>query len=132
MAALGVALVLALYSGAAAELNRRGLSIISAIAALIVAGWVAVTLVPVLAKRTPLRWLGYRIEYKVTKEGWIYVGSIEHRKQSAVSDSRQSHRHHIDVRDSFFDQFDWTDYAARAAPAYFRGPVSSRAYRARE
>jgi uncharacterized protein (DUF58 family) len=76
MAALGVALVLALYSGAAAELNRRGLSIISAIAALIVAGWVAVTLVPVLAKRTPLRWLGYRIEYKVTKEGWIYVGSI--------------------------------------------------------
>lgn len=76
MAALGVALVLALYSGAAAELNRRGLSIISAIVALIVAGWVAVTLVPVLAKRTPLRWLGYRIEYKVTKEGWIYVGSI--------------------------------------------------------
>lgn len=76
MAALGVALVLALYSGAAAELNRRGLSIISAIAALTVAGWVAVTLVPVLAKRTSLRWLGYRIEYKVTKEGWIYVGSI--------------------------------------------------------
>ena len=76
MAALAVALILALYSGAAAELNRRGLSIVSALAALIVAGWVAITLVPVLAKRTPLRWLGYRIEYKVTREGWFYIASI--------------------------------------------------------
>jgi uncharacterized protein (DUF58 family) len=76
MAALGVALVLALYSGAAAELNRTGISIVSALAALIVAAWVAVTLVPVLAKRTPLRWLGYRIEYKVTREGWLYIASI--------------------------------------------------------
>ena len=76
MAALGIALVLALYSGAAVELNRRGLSVFSALASLVVAGWVAVTLVPVLAKRTPLRWLGIRIEYKVTKEGWFYIGGI--------------------------------------------------------
>jgi uncharacterized protein (DUF58 family) len=76
MAALAVALMLALYSGAAAELNRRGLSVVSALAALVVAAWVAVTLVPVLARRTPLRWLGYRIEYQVTKEGWFYIGGI--------------------------------------------------------
>jgi uncharacterized protein (DUF58 family) len=76
IAALGVALLLALYSGAAAELGHSGLSITSALAALVVAGWVGVTLVPVLAKRTPLRWIGYKMEYKITREGWIYIGGI--------------------------------------------------------
>ena len=60
MTALGVALVLALYSGAAVDLNKTKLAIVSALASLIVAAWVGVTLVPVLARRTPLRWLGYR------------------------------------------------------------------------
>ena len=76
MAALGAALVLALYSGAAAELGRVRLASISALAALAVAGWVAITLVPVLARRTPLRWLGYKMEYKITHEGWYYMGGI--------------------------------------------------------
>jgi uncharacterized protein (DUF58 family) len=76
IAALGVALLFALYSGAAAELGHSGLSIASALAALLVAGWVGVTLVPVLAKRTPLRWIGYKMEYKITREGWIYIGGI--------------------------------------------------------
>ena len=76
MAALSIALLMALYSGAAGELGHFGLSIASALTALLVAAWVGVTLVPVLAKRTPLRWLGYRMEYKVTREGWIYSGGI--------------------------------------------------------
>jgi uncharacterized protein (DUF58 family) len=76
LAALGVALVLALYSGAAAELGRLRLASISALAALLVAAWVAVTLVPILARRTPLRWLGYKMEYKVTREGWLYILGI--------------------------------------------------------
>ena len=76
MAALAAALVLALYSGAAAELGRLRLASISALAALVVAGWVAVTLVPVLARRTPLRWLGYKMEYKITREGWLYILGI--------------------------------------------------------
>jgi uncharacterized protein (DUF58 family) len=33
-------------------------------------------MVPVLAKRTPLRWIGYKMEYKITREGWIYIGGI--------------------------------------------------------
>jgi uncharacterized protein (DUF58 family) len=74
--ALGVALLLALHSGAAAELGRLRLASISALAALLVAGWVAVTLVPVLARRTPLRWLGYKMEYKVTRAGWFYIVGI--------------------------------------------------------
>jgi uncharacterized protein (DUF58 family) len=76
IAALGVALLLALYSGAAAELGHFGFSVAAALAALVVAAWVAVTLVPVLAKRTPLRWIGYKMEYKVTREGWIYIAGI--------------------------------------------------------
>jgi uncharacterized protein (DUF58 family) len=76
IAALGVALLLALYSGAAAELGHSGLSIASALAALVVAGWVGVTLVPVLARRTPLRWIGYKMDYKITREGWVYIGGI--------------------------------------------------------
>jgi len=76
LAALTVALVLALYSGAAAELGRLRLAAISALTALLVAGWVSVTLVPVLARRTPLRWLGYKMEYKITREGWLYILGI--------------------------------------------------------
>jgi uncharacterized protein (DUF58 family) len=76
VAALSVALLLALYSGAAAEIGHAGLSIASALAALLVAAWVAITLVPILAKRTPLRWIGYKMEYKITREGWIYIGGI--------------------------------------------------------
>jgi uncharacterized protein (DUF58 family) len=76
MAALSVALVLALYSGAAAQLGNVPLASASALTALLVAAWVGVTLVPVLAKRTPLRWIGYRMEYKVTRQGWVYVIGI--------------------------------------------------------
>ena len=76
MAALTIALVLALYSGAAARLGNLFLASASALTALLVAGWVAVTLVPTLAKRTPLRWIGYRMEYRITREGWIYILGI--------------------------------------------------------
>lgn len=76
MAALSAALLLALYSGAAAELGQLALASTSALAALAIAGWVAVTLVPTLARRTPLRWIGFKIEYKISREGWIYFGGI--------------------------------------------------------
>lgn len=72
--ALGIALILALYSGVAAEFGNVLLAGTSALLALAVAGWVAVTLVPTLAKRTPLRWLGYKMEYRITRAGWIYIG----------------------------------------------------------
>jgi len=74
--ALSVALLLALYCGAATELGHEGMAIASGLGALLLAAWVAVTLVPVLAKRTPLRWIGFRMEYKVTREGWFYILGI--------------------------------------------------------
>ncbi len=76
MAALAVAFVLALYSGAAARIGNLALASATAMSALLVAGWVGVTLVPVLAKRTPLRWISYRMEYRLPREGWIYIGGI--------------------------------------------------------
>lgn len=76
LAALAVALLLALYSGAAAELGQVLLASASALAALAVAAWVAVTLVPLLARRTPLRWIGYKMEYRVSRAGWVYLGGI--------------------------------------------------------
>jgi uncharacterized protein (DUF58 family) len=76
MAALSVAFVLALYSGAAARMGSLVLASATAISALLVAGWVGVKLVPVLAKRTPLRWITYRMEYRLTREGWVYIGGI--------------------------------------------------------
>ncbi len=76
MAALSAALLLALYSGAAAELGQLVLASTSALVALAIAGWVAITLVPTLARRTPLRWIGYKIEYKITREGWVYFAGL--------------------------------------------------------
>lgn len=76
MVALGVALLLALYSGAAAESGRLWLAGGSALAALALAGWVALTIVPALARRTPLRWLAHRIDYKLTREGILYIAGV--------------------------------------------------------
>ncbi len=76
IAALAAALFLALYSGAAAESGRVIVAGISALAALALAGWVALTIVPALARRTPLHWFSYQIEYKVTREGIVYLGGI--------------------------------------------------------
>ncbi len=73
--ALGVALLLAVYSGAAAELGNLGVAASSALFALAIAGWVAVTLVPTLAKRTPLRWIGQKVEYKISRAGWLYFSA---------------------------------------------------------
>jgi uncharacterized protein (DUF58 family) len=76
MTALTAALLLALYSGAAAELGQIAVAATSAVIALVIAGWVGVTLVPILAKRTPLRWLGYSTQFRITLEGWIYLGGL--------------------------------------------------------
>jgi uncharacterized protein (DUF58 family) len=76
MGALAMALFLALYSGAAVEQGHLILAGISAISALALAGWVGLTVVPALARRTPLGWLSYQIDYKVTREGMVYIGGI--------------------------------------------------------
>ena len=76
MAALSVALVLALYSGAAARIGNLALASASAMTALAGGGMGGITWCRCWPKRTPLRWIGYRMEYRLTREGWIYIGGI--------------------------------------------------------
>ncbi len=73
LAALSVALLLALYSSAAAEGGQKWLAWTAALAALGLAGWVAVRVVPGLARRTALRWLALRLQYRLTREGSLYL-----------------------------------------------------------
>lgn len=76
MAELAGAMLLALSSTAAAQRGNVVFAWATAIAALGVAAWVMFTLVPALARRTPLRWLAYRIDYSITREGIVYLGGI--------------------------------------------------------
>ncbi len=57
LATLGLALLLALYSAAMAEGGHTIFAGLSAVLALAMAGWVAVAIVPKMARRTSLRWL---------------------------------------------------------------------------
>jgi uncharacterized protein (DUF58 family) len=76
MFALALAFGLAIYSGAAAQTGARWVAGITALAALALAGWVAITIVPALARRSTLRWLTYHVSYRVTREGIVYLAGI--------------------------------------------------------
>ena len=76
LAALVAALLLALYSRVAAENAQVWLAGLTALAALGIAGWVAATLVPAMARRTVLGWLSVPIDFRVTREGFIYIGGV--------------------------------------------------------
>jgi len=76
MLALSTALMLALFSAAVAEAGRTILAATAAVFALALAGWVAITIVPALAKRTSLNWIAYQVDYRLTRDGIIYLGAI--------------------------------------------------------
>ncbi len=76
MVALAFAFGLAIYSSAAAETGAVWTAAISALGALGLAGWVAVTIVPALARRSPLRWLTFQMNYRVTREGLVFLVGI--------------------------------------------------------
>jgi uncharacterized protein (DUF58 family) len=76
MFALALAFGLAIYSGAAAQTGARWTAAITALAALGLAGWVAITIVPSLARRAKPRWLTHHVSYRVTKEGIVYLAGI--------------------------------------------------------
>jgi uncharacterized protein (DUF58 family) len=76
MVTLAGALLLALYSAAVAQQGRALTAGIAAVGALLLSAWVAIAIVPVLARRSSLRWLLYQIDYRLTKEGLIYIGLV--------------------------------------------------------
>ncbi|HXO88243.1 MAG TPA: DUF58 domain-containing protein [Candidatus Acidoferrales bacterium] len=76
MTALAVAFFFALLSAAAAQTGRIWFAGITTVISLGIAAWVAVTIVPALARRTSLRWIAYQIDYRLTRDGMIYLGAV--------------------------------------------------------
>jgi len=76
MLALGFALIVALFSAAAAQEGRVLLAAISTLIALGICAWVALTIVPALARRSSLRWLAYQVDYRLTRDGVIYLAAV--------------------------------------------------------
>ena len=76
LGALGLALLLALYSAAAREMGETRLAAVMAALALGIAGWVGVKIVPALARRTALRWMVVQIRFRLTREGIVYVSVL--------------------------------------------------------
>ena len=76
MLALSVALSLALFSAAVAQQGRMFLAAVTATFSLALAGWVAITIVPALARRSSLKWIAYQVDYRLTRDGIIYLGAV--------------------------------------------------------
>ena len=76
MLVLSGALIVALFSAAVAQQGRVALAAASTVVALGLAGWVAVAIVPNLARRTSLRWVVAQIDYKLTREGMAYLAVV--------------------------------------------------------
>jgi uncharacterized protein (DUF58 family) len=76
MLVLSAALVVALFSAAVAQQGRILLAAVTTVIALGMAAWVAVAIVPNLARRTSLRWVVYQVDYRLTREGMVYLGAV--------------------------------------------------------
>ena len=73
MVALVVAFLLAVYSSVFAQQGAVVATGICATLALGLSGYVAITAVPYLARRTRLEWLRVSMDYKITREGWVFI-----------------------------------------------------------
>lgn len=76
MLALSVSLIVALFSAAVAQEGRIWLASLTTLVALGIAAWVAITIVPALAKRTSLRWIAYQVDYRLTRDGVVYLVAV--------------------------------------------------------
>jgi uncharacterized protein (DUF58 family) len=76
MLALAVSFFFALLSAAAAQQGRTWLAGITTLLSLGIAAWVAIAIVPALARRTSLRWIAYQIDYRLTRDGVIYLAAV--------------------------------------------------------
>jgi uncharacterized protein (DUF58 family) len=76
MLVLSAALLVALFSATVAQQGRILLAAITTVISLGMAAWVAVTIVPALARRTSLRWLKYQVDYRLTRDGIIYLAAV--------------------------------------------------------
>jgi uncharacterized protein (DUF58 family) len=76
MLVLAAALFVALFSAAVGREGRIGLAAITTLISLAMAAWVGFAIVPSLARRSSLRWLAYQIDYRLTRDGIIYLAAV--------------------------------------------------------
>jgi uncharacterized protein (DUF58 family) len=76
MLVLSVALLVALFSATAAQEGRIALAAVTTAIALGLAAWVGIAIVPALARRTSLRWLAYQVDYRLTRDGIVYLVAV--------------------------------------------------------
>ena len=128
MLALSVALGLALFSAAVAQQGRVFLAAVTAAFSLTLAGWVAITIVPALAKRSSLKWFAYQVDYRLTREGIIYLGAVFILVLAAVNTGNNllfmilacTPCGNFDFRSAFSRGAHWVDSEVRHARAHFR------------
>ena len=70
---LSIAMVLALNGAAAFESGHTRWAAFYHTLALGISFYVSIRLVPAMARGTPLKWLFYQVDYKLTKEGVVYL-----------------------------------------------------------
>jgi uncharacterized protein (DUF58 family) len=73
---LAIAMLAALYSSSAGRGGRLVPAGIAALIALAIAIWVTIRFVPRLAANVEWDWIPFFSQHKVTREGWIYFGSV--------------------------------------------------------
>jgi len=71
--ALGLAFLLAIYSNIYSEEGHVAATAVCASLALLLSGYVAVTAVPYLVRRTGMEWLRVSIDYRLTREGTAFI-----------------------------------------------------------
>ncbi len=75
MVLLGIAMLAALYSNSSARDGQIVSAGIGAFIALSIAIWVGVRFVPRLAAGVDWDWLPFFTQYRLTREGWIYIAA---------------------------------------------------------
>jgi uncharacterized protein (DUF58 family) len=76
IAALGTGFLLAIYSNIFAEQGRLGATALCASLALLLSVYVAFTAVPYLARRASKEWLRVTVDYRLTREGIIFIAIV--------------------------------------------------------
>jgi len=76
MGMLALAMLAALYSTSAASSGGMGVAAVAALMSLAIAAWVGIRFVPQLARGVDWAWLPVLTQYKITRDGGIFVGAL--------------------------------------------------------
>jgi uncharacterized protein (DUF58 family) len=73
---LALAMFAALYSTSTARSGDMRTAVVAAVISLAIAAWVGIRFVPQLARGVDWGWLPFLTQYKITREGAIFVGAL--------------------------------------------------------